>query len=157
MINTPTGEVYGLGEIFHESRMTLEELYAYNDDRIDDDEEQSFFNSNFYTTPYKIPFESRITDICTSKNINYSLYKDIHSNAFITGSYKNLPKHMQPYLLLSNVKKIQSGVMSCAFLMNTNEVKALGENSSRHISSELDHIPLISKPKTICIDLSQVD
>lgn len=142
-----------MGEIFHESRMTLEELYSLNDEMIDDEEECFFFKSNFYTTPYLISFESKITDIATTKHINYSIFLDIHNNVFITGSYKNLPKHMQPYLLLSNVQKIQAGVLSCVFLMKTNEIKAFGENGARQISSELDHIPLISKPKTICIDL----
>lgn len=146
--------MYGLGELFQESNMSIDRIIQSS---YDDDDGESYFQ-NCYTLPEIIPFKNKIVDIAVSKKINHSIYLDDYNNAYITGTYKHIPKENQPHHILSNVQYIYCSIHTCAFYMqNDGEVKVFGENSYRQISSCPDHIPVITKPKTISIELSSSD
>lgn len=80
------------------------------------------------------------------------MYLDVNHNVFITGTYKRFPKEKQPHHILSNVQGIQCGIHSGVFCMQNGEVKVFGENANRQISSMINHVPVIMKPKTIPIE-----
>lgn len=147
--------MYGLGELFQETNLSLDQIIQSS---YEDEEEGESYFQNFYTLPEIIPFKNKIVDIAVSKKINYSIYLDTGNNAYITGTYKFIPKENQPHHILSNVQYIYCSIHTCAFYMqNDGEVKVFGENSCRQISSSPDHIPVITKPKTISIEISPSD
>lgn len=138
-----------MGELFQESNMPIDEIIQ---DSSSDDDDISF--QNYHSLPEIIPFKNKIVDIAVSKKINHSIYLDDDNNAYITGTYKRIPRENQPYHILSNVQYIQCSIHTCAFYMQNGEVKVFGENDNRQLSSDPEHVPVITKPKTISIELS---
>jgi hypothetical protein len=125
--------------VFEESYNTLSEIILQ--------EEHGFTHPNFFTSPTIIPFATKIIDIAVSKDTNYSLFLDENSDCFIIGGLKNVTK--TPKLILSGVKCIQGGINACVFFMKNGEVFVFGENSFGQLSSDFQHIPIISSPTKI--------
>ena len=129
-----------MGEVFEETYSTLSDIILQK-------ECNCFTHPDFITSPTYITFTTKIIDIAVSKDTNYSLFLDENNDCFIMGGLKNVTK--TPKFIMSGVKSIQGGVNTCVFLMKSGEVFVFGENSFGQLSSDSQHMPIISSPTKI--------